>query len=38
MIAKEKGMTVKDMAKDPEEASETKTSKKADAKKTAPKK
>ena len=39
MIAKEKGMTVKDMAKDPEaETSATKTTKKADAKKTTPKK
>ena len=39
MVAKEKGMTVKDMAKDPEaEASATKTTKKADAKKTTAKK
>ena len=39
MIAKEKGMTVKDMAKDPEaETSATKSTKKADAKKTTPKK
>jgi len=39
MVAKEKGTTVKDMAKDPEaEASATKTTKKADAKKTTAKK
>ena len=39
MVAKEKGMTVKDMANDPEaEASATKTTKKADAKKTPAKK
>ncbi len=39
MVAKEKGITVKDMAKDPEaEASATKTTKKADAKKTTAKK
>ena len=39
MIAKEKGITVKEMAKDPEATSETtkKTTKKADAKKTASK-
>jgi len=34
MIAKEKGMSVKDMAKDPEAEASKKTTKKADAKKT----
>jgi hypothetical protein len=38
MIAKERGVSVKDLAADPEQASEAKTTKKADAKKTTAKK
>ena len=38
MVAKEKGISVKDMAKDPEAVASKKTAKKADAKKTTAKK